>query len=100
MGKELLNYYADTFVTEPPMGKVHIKIGVGIDLKISKATKGVKVKDAIDAVYTKYGKKFVSFSPSSSSSRALLTPTYRSLKIQKIPTWLVSSTIPTMSQVL
>jgi len=63
LGKELLAYYADTFVTEPPMGKVHIKIGVGIDLKISKATKGVKVKDVIDAIYTKYGKKFKSEDP-------------------------------------
>jgi len=63
LGKELLAYYADTFVTEPPMGRVHIKIGVGIDLKISKATKGVKVKDVIDAIYTKYGKKFKSEDP-------------------------------------
>ncbi|RPA77021.1 hypothetical protein BJ508DRAFT_175773 [Ascobolus immersus RN42] len=58
LGKELLTYYADTFATEPPMGKVHIKIGVGIDLKVSKATKGVRVKDVIEAIYTKYGKKF------------------------------------------
>jgi hypothetical protein len=63
MGKELLAYYADTFATEPPMGRVHIKIGVGIDLKVSKATKGVKVKDVIEAIYSKYGKKFKSEDP-------------------------------------
>lgn len=63
LGKELLAYYADTFATEPPMSRVHIKIGVGIDLKISKATKGVKVKDVIETIYSKYGKKFKSEDP-------------------------------------
>lgn len=58
LGKELLTYYGDTFITDPPLNKVNIRIGVGIDIKVSKATKGVKVKDVIDAIYTKYGKKF------------------------------------------
>jgi hypothetical protein len=99
MGKELLAYYADTFATEPPMGRVHIKIGVGIDLKVSKATKGVKVKDVIEAIYSKYGKKFVCLFVLVFPKRIANT-VCRSRKIQKIPTSWVSSTIPTTSQVL
>ena len=57
-----MTYYGDTFITDPPMQKVIIKIGVGIEIKVSKVSKGVKVKDVIEAIYTKYGKKFVSLS--------------------------------------
>lgn len=63
LGKDLLAYYGDTFITDPPMQKVIIKIGVGIELKVSKVSKGVKVKDVIEAIYTKYGKKFKSEEP-------------------------------------
>lgn len=63
LGKELLTYYGDTFITDPPMQKVIIKIGVGIEIKVSKVSKGVKVKDVIEAIYTKYGKKFKSEEP-------------------------------------
>lgn len=73
LGKELLTYYGDTFITDPPMQKVTIKIGVGIELKVSKVSKGVKVKDVVDVIYTKYGKKFVSSTSSFSIHIQLLT---------------------------
>lgn len=74
LGKELLTYYGDTFITDPPLNKVNIRIGVGIDIKVSKATKGVKVKDVIDAIYTKYGKKFVCILLPPSQCSPFLTP--------------------------